>query len=163
MSILPSWPFAAAALALGIVFGATADHAYMSRKIDRLNAQHADQERFRAIQQADNERLARQTEDTWVNSVGKIQQEKQDEIASINRRHAAELDSVRQRADRKPAGTSGVPKDSAACSGNTGAELSRPDAEFLAGEAARAESLRAALVACYKAYDAVSVKQAANH
>jgi hypothetical protein len=37
----------------------------------------------------------------------------------------------------------------------TGAELPREDAEFLAGESARAEQLRAALAQCYAHYDQV--------
>jgi hypothetical protein len=46
-----------------------------------------------------------------------------------------------------------VPGAGATCSGSTGAELSRPDAIFLGGEAARADELRTALSACYAAYD----------
>lgn len=48
--------------------------------------------------------------------------------------HERDLDSLRNRPPRRIE----VVRDGA-CSGSTGAELSRPDAEFLAGEAARAE------------------------
>ena len=44
--------------------------------------------------------------------------------------------------------------------GATGAELYLPDSRFLAGEAARADRLRAALAECYAAVDAAS---AARH
>lgn len=41
----------------------------------------------------------------------------------------------------------------AECQGGTGSELSGPDAEFLVREAARADTIRAALTACYADLD----------
>lgn len=59
-------------------------------------------------------------------------------------RLTADLASLRNRPDRLPEASR------SACSGATGAELSRRDAEFLTGLAARADDLRAALDACQK-------------
>lgn len=55
----------------------------------------------------------------------------------------SQLRELRDRPDRLPAAAAG------ACEGATGAELSRPDAGFLAGEAARAERLIARLDECH--------------
>lgn len=59
----------------------------------------------------------------------------------------ARLDAMSRELRKRPAT---LPAASLAqCKGTTGAELSGPNAEFLAGEAARADRLRAALEACY--------------
>jgi hypothetical protein len=66
----------------------------------------------------------------------------------------ADLERMRRRPER-PANAAGMPDaDRAACAGASGAELSRPDAEFLVREAARADDLRAGLLACYAVIDA---------
>ena len=63
---------------------------------------------------------------------------------------AAELHGLRDRAERAER----MSADSrAACAGADGRELSRPDAEFLARLAARADEQRAALSACYAVLD----------
>lgn len=67
-------------------------------------------------------------------------------IRDIDRRHHADLAGLRNRAERAAVPASGAGAE--ACKGATGAELSRPDAEFLAGLAARADELRAALERC---------------
>lgn len=72
------------------------------------------------------------------------------EQAAIAQRLRGDLISLRNRADRTSAEshTSG-----SVCQGATGAQLSRPDAEFLSWEAARADDIRAGLIACYKIID----------
>lgn len=72
------------------------------------------------------------------------------EQAAIAQRLRIDLISLRNRADRASAEghTSG-----SVCQGATGAQLSRPDAEFLSWEAARADDIRAGLIACYKIID----------
>ena len=72
--------------------------------------------------------------------------------AIINTRLRADLASLRNRPERT-ADLSAIP--GARCSGATGAELSRSDAEFLVGEAARADEIRAGLAACYAVIDGV--------
>lgn len=81
------------------------------------------------------------------------QKEKRDAINRLAREHRAVLDSLRERAPR-----SAVPDSAGPAQGQpgcTGAELSREDAEFLVGEAARADTLRAELQACYAQYDSL--------
>lgn len=70
----------------------------------------------------------------------------EDRIRSISRQRDAVAASLRDRPER-----AAVPASSPAaqaCAGATGAQLSRPDATFLAGLAARADELRAALERC---------------
>lgn len=67
-------------------------------------------------------------------------------IDDLHRRELALRAGLRNRAERPELSASGA---ALACqAGATGAELSRPDAEFLVGEAARADQLRAALERC---------------
>ncbi|RYF30744.1 MAG: hypothetical protein EOO23_04445 [Comamonadaceae bacterium] len=94
---------------------------------------------------------ARQIEQRRGAMQTEITEAKNAEINSINRRLADALERLRNRPDR-------LPIDPVACKGATGAELSGPDAGFLEREAARADSLRAALSACYKQYDSLTAK-----
>jgi hypothetical protein len=87
----------------------------------------------------DLERLERQA--------AEIERTKDREIRAISNRLKSTVEQLRQRPERLP-----TPP---ACEGTTGAELSRPDAEFLAREAARADRLRQALASCYQFYDGV--------
>lgn len=73
-------------------------------------------------------------------------------LASINNRLRADLVSLRNRPERASA-TDQTARSS--CAGATGAELSRSDAEFLVGEAARADEVRAGLSACYQVIDGI--------
>jgi hypothetical protein len=66
----------------------------------------------------------------------------------------SDLERMRQRAERRDAtGVPAAPRPD--CAGATGAELSRTDAEFLVREAARADDIRAGLVACYQVIDGI--------
>jgi len=95
----------------------------------------------------------RKTEEELVTRILEAQAEKDNEINEINIAHQRLVDSLRDRARRidrdaqaredSTAATANCPR--AAC---TGAELSREDAEFLAGEAAFADTLRKALEFC---------------
>lgn len=155
MSILPTWPIIVAGSAFAFAAGVFADHTVMAGRIAKINAAHADVLRQMAEIQATDQAEARTKERAWTERVGQIEQEKTDENARIAARYAAQLDSLRQRPDRRPTPANGVPEATAACAAATGAELSRPDAEFLIGESARADRQRAALAACYGAYDAL--------
>ena len=79
-----------------------------------------------------------------------IQESKDAKNRTVIARHLATIDELRNRPERSV--------NSGACTGASGAELSRPDAGFLAGEAARAERQRNALEACYAQYDSLTVK-----
>lgn len=155
MSILPTWPIAAGALVIGLAVGAYADHKIMQGRIDKISIAHTEELRVREVERADDERAARTREQLLASQIGLIEQRKTDEIATINDRHSAAIASLQQRPDRKPASTGGVPAPTATCQAATGAELSRSDAGFLVGEAARADQLRTALGACYQAYDSI--------
>lgn len=155
MSILPTWPFAAGALVLGLAGGAWIDHTVMAGRIAKIEKTHADVMRQLAEVHDADQLEARTKEQTWAARVGQVEQEKIDENARISARYAVELDGLRKRADRRPAPTGGMPDAAPACEGATGAELSRGDSIFLAGLAARADRHRAALAACYGAYDAI--------
>ena len=74
------------------------------------------------------------------------------QIATLNRSLAAAVAGLSNRPARPDA--SGVPGDTAAGSspGCTGAQLYRPDGEFLARESARAERLRLELQQCQAQY-----------
>lgn len=80
------------------------------------------------------------------------------EQAAIAQRLRSDLISLRNRPER----TTGLPATAGyACQSATGSELSRPDAEFLSWEAARADEIRAGLIACYQVIDAT--KQGAQY
>lgn len=78
-----------------------------------------------------------------------IRQQASDQ-AAINNRLRADIASLRNRPDRAT-DLSAVSRS--VCTGATGAELSRSDAEFLSWEAARADEIRAGLAACYTVID----------
>lgn len=80
----------------------------------------------------------------------RLSAERQKADAATASRLVAMVDSLRNRIDRPAPGASHPP---AAGQGATGAELYRPDAMFLAGEAARADRLRSALRQCYAYVD----------
>lgn len=75
-----------------------------------------------------------------------------EELAGINARLIDDVARLQQRPARPSLSEAGRP----ACSGASGAELSGPDAGFLAREAARADRLRAALTACYSIIDHIA-------
>ena len=81
---------------------------------------------------------------------------KDDEIKRVATERDRLAASLRNRPERMPEAAQ------AACQGGTGAGLSREDSEFLAGEAARANELRAQLSACqdreWKLYEALTLK-----
>lgn len=155
LKLIPTWPIAVGALAIGLGAGAYADHKVMQGRIDKLVIAHTEELRKREVQRAKDEVAAREEERRLVARAGEIEQEKENAIASIRAAHADELIRVQNRPARKPAGTGGVPAPGPACQGSTGAELSREDAGFLIGFAARADEHRAALSACYSAYDSI--------
>jgi hypothetical protein len=97
----------------------------------------------------------RQAERDMQTAADKQQKEKRDAIDRLTRDHRAVLDSLRKRPQRPVDAVPGPAGAAQGQSGCTGAELHREDAEFLIGEAARADTLRAELEACYVQYDAV--------
>jgi hypothetical protein len=101
---------------------------------------------------------AREKEQELQASADLLRKDKDREIRDLNARTAALTNSLRDRPSRPIAETSTVSSTaSAGCapSSCTGAGLSREDAQFLAGEAARADELRASLKQCHAQYQAI--------
>lgn len=95
---------------------------------------------------------ARANEREMQNAFDTAQRKQAARLADTRRNLDAALNGLRDRPERPI----GMPEGArAGCTGGTGAELSRPDAGFLAGEAARADDIRAGLVACYEVMDSV--------
>ena len=86
-------------------------------------------------------------------NMDKLRTEKNRETAKLQRAVAALTDSLRDRPDRPADPASSAGASSAGC---TGAELYKPDGNFLVGEAARADQIRLALKSCQDAYQAAS-------
>jgi hypothetical protein len=103
---------------------------------------------------------ARQKEQQLQAQADRLRRDKDAEIRNINARATALANSLRDRNSRSTetdssSDNSGAGQTRSRC---TGAELSREDAEFLAGEASRADSLRAALNQCFSQYESIKVK-----
>ena len=92
--------------------------------------------RLQAVEQA------RQVEANWQTNVEALQEIHHAEVRRLSSELERARSELRNRPDRMPEASR------QACAGATGAELSRPDAEFLVGEAARGDQLRADLQTC---------------
>lgn len=126
---------------LGCLLVAFGAGYYKRGQIDHLEAEaqaKASLERARATEQ----RWQQTFDDNTRNLVHELNQ------AAADRDRA--FGELRKRPAR-PAGVSEAPRPQ--CAGGTGAELSGPDAEFLVREAARADTIRAALISCYADLD----------
>ncbi len=135
----------------GYMRGDTAGRAAIQQQWDAERTQQAEAHAM-ALEAARNKEQAMQA------SADQLRKEKDREIRDLNSRAAALTNSLRVRPERPAPQSSTVP--AAASTGPavavcTGAELPRPDAEFLAREAARADELRAALKQCLTQYQAV--------
>jgi len=101
-------------------------------------------------ERAEAEAAARATEHRTQEAADAIAKQHTQQVAAIRRTLDIALDSLRHRPER-PAAMPDTTRSG--CEGATGAELSRPDAEFLSREAARADDQRAGLAACYDHVD----------
>ena len=99
----------------------------------------------------------RESEQALQSTADKIREEKNREIRHLSAARDAALRQLRDRPGRvanpQPA-TGNQAAGAEPSTGATGAQLAREDAEFLVGEATRADEFRAALVECRAAYDA---------
>ena len=73
------------------------------------------------------------------------------EINRLKRDHADDIDRMRVRSDRPD--SADLPEVATVGAGGTGASLWRQDAEFLSGEALRADQLRLDLISCQTQYE----------
>jgi hypothetical protein len=158
MSILPTWPIAAGAAVLAFAAGFGIEHTRLGAQIAELQRDHATEAAQREQVRAADERAARETEQKLLQEAAFALETKQNEIADINSRAADLAERLRQRPARASS-PGGMPASRAACAGATGAELSAEDGIFLAGEAARADTLRAALAQCYRQYQTLTQAQ----
>jgi len=100
---------------------------------------------------------ARRREQEMQAAADKLRREKDAEIRNINARAAALTNSLRDRQER-PAQSGNGSGAARSCSGASGAELAKGDGEFLAGYAADAARLQAALDQCVKQYNTARQK-----
>ena len=116
--------------------GSNAEHARMVAKLES--------ERAQALQKA------RDIETQWQEEVNEVTTKQAEKLAEVQHHLDVAIISLRDRPKRS-ATLPDTPR--VECAGASGRELSREDAEFLAREAARADTLRVGLEACYAAYD----------
>ena len=132
---------------VSLIIGVLAIAAYFIRESgkDSVRADMADAVRIAT----ENARKIEQEKQEKINAIA---QHQQNELQNINTKLLDNIKRLHNRPNKRH-----VPKDNkATCEGATGAELSRPDASFLTREAARADTIRTALKACYKYADEVS-------
>ena len=149
------WFFLGAALAVAIAGSAG---LYKGRDIGMAEVQHQ-WDKERAAQEAEYaaaQAAAREKEQALQASADQLRQEKDREIRNLNARAVALSNSLRDRPTRPSPESS--PVSSTASVGCpvpvcTGTGLSKEDAGFLAGEAARGDELRALLKQCYSQYE----------
>ena len=110
---------------------------------------------------AQAQEAARVKEQSLQAQADRLREEKDNEIRNLNARATALSNSLRDRPSRTTtvastvSSSTGLSCPTLTC---TGAELSREDGEFLAGEAARADEARTLLKQCYDQYNAVRQK-----
>jgi len=104
-------------------------------------------------ERADAAEQARAVEREKQQEINDVLRKQNEDLSGVNSGLAADLERLRNRPER-PAHVPEHPRID--CPGATGADLSREDAAFLIGEAARADRLRAALAACYSYADALN-------
>ena len=125
----------------------TWDYANASFERDRLEAVE------RAIKEANEiNRQNRELEDEHQQQIDDIVQAQYNDAVRRSNLLADELERMRDRASRAIRDNPSETRQTV-CEGATGAELSAEDAGFLAREAARADEIRAALIACYQSME----------
>jgi hypothetical protein len=127
-------------LATGMVTGWVINGWRLEARIASLKASYA--QAYAEAQEA-----ARSKEKTLVKQSEEIRRTKDVQIQSINARLRAALNGLRQRPESRL-----LPTDPAIGAGCTGAQLARPDGEFLARYAADAARLQSALDQCQAQY-----------
>ena len=141
----------ALALAGSALYGFNKGKQYGTSKIQSLwDAEVAQM----ALAQAAEVNAARVREQELQDQITALQRTHRNEIARINTRHAALVDSLRNRPETRadPPSVSGSTGTDAGC---TGAGLARPDAEFLARYAADAQQLASGLSVCLSTLDQI--------
>lgn len=139
-------PYLILAVAIAFVLNGLYWHANGSNAADTRWTAKITAERLAATE------AARAKEAMWQGVVNETARNYQAQVAGVRRHLDTALNSLRDRPER----AASLPDHPRAdCAGGTGTELSRPDAEFLVREAARADELRAGLETCYAFADAL--------
>jgi hypothetical protein len=139
----------AAAGGAGLYQGHELGMAEVQQKWDKERA--AQEAEYAAAQAA-----SREKEQALQAGADQLRQEKDREIRNLNARATALSNSLRDRQERPTTEASAVPSTTSngpASAGCTGEKLYRPDGEFLAREAARADELRILLKQCRDQYE----------
>lgn len=152
------WLILGVVLAVGAAGGAG---LYQGRELGMAKVQQ-EWDKERAAQEAayaQAQAEARTKEQELQANADAIRQEKDREIRNLNARTTALTNSLRDRSERPTTETSTLPStttNGSTATGCTGKELYRPDGEFLAREAARADELRFLLKQCRDQYEALT-------
>lgn len=101
-------------------------------------------------QQSSQEKTIRAKEHQYQADADRIRKEKDDQINAINSQLVDAISQLRKRPSRATEASNGT--TAKACDGS---ELFSEDSEFLVREAARADTIRIALQACYNQYDSI--------
>ena len=118
----------------------------------RLDSQVSNLKASYAAEVAKASELARTKEQAVQTRAAELQKEHNREIKTIRAEYERTINSLRERPDRSVSNLSGP---ASTCSGVSGAELAKGDAEFLAGYAADAARLQSAVKQCEAQYNEV--------
>ena len=148
-------PYFIAGSVLAVVFAYGAGHWQGDEAGQaKVQAQWDREKAKQMAEYAENMRLAREKEQALQQGANNLREEKDRELKKVADTNRILLGSLRNRPER-PAEGSAVSSTASACSGATGAQLAKGDAEFLAGYSADAASLKAALDQCVKQYESL--------
>jgi hypothetical protein len=120
----------------------------------KVQAQWDKEKAKQMAEYAENMRLAREKEQALQQGANNLREEKDRELKKVADTNRILINSLRDRPERPSQGST-VSSTTGACSGATGAQLAKGDAEFLAGYSADAASLKAALDQCVKQYESL--------
>jgi hypothetical protein len=130
---------------LGCLIGWTINGWRLNADIASLRASYAEEVGRVLVE-------ARNREKSLLEASERAKRSRDEQIRTITKRLNTAIDELQQRPPRSASN----PTDTASCSGATGAELSREDAEFLSREAARADTVVEQLNYCIAQYQSIT-------
>ena len=148
LGFVPGWVYAIGIAAL------LATNCTTSLRLDKAKLNLAEQTAAIETAKAEAERAARAKEQELQEVADKQRKVRDAKIKSLDLALAAAAEQLRNRPERPSGNLSASAGTGPGAPSCTGAELYRPDAAFLIGEADRADRLRIALAACQSQYEA---------
>lgn len=139
-----SWTAIAAKLSWGAALVAALVLTHVGSYVLGSHRNNIEWERKVAIKKSE----AKLRTDVLKQDITTLREKKNEQIRAVESQLATVLERLRERSSVRMSEAT-----AANCQGATGAELSKPDAGFLAREAARADRLQAALAECYATED----------